>query len=360
MLKGALIAGVVTVGAVATVAVLTDDGPSPTVIRVIDGDTIDASVNGKETRIRLLNVDTPEIGRDGMPDDCLAQDATEYLKSLLPAGAEISLEYDQERTDRYGRDLAGVFIDGTLVNAEIAREGYGVAVVFGGNDRFYPQVSAAESMARGAGRGIHELPEDCSIPQQTDTLVGDAAPLLVASVLAMDTTELEEFEQQVVSLLSDARSLQRKAGQPSDFAEAAHNGYREEQKELRELIADLKDRDELIVQRRADIEQQESEAELERQRVEAERQAEIERQRIEAERRAAQDHDRAARGTPPPPPPPTVPQRAPLQSTPSGGGGGGGKYTGCRAYGGNYALTSIDEKGRRYAKIDCVTKVQIG
>lgn len=35
-------------------------------------------------------------------------------------------------------------------------------------------------------------------------------------------------------------------------------------------------------------------------------------------------------------------------------------YTGCRAYGGNYAMTSMDEQGRPYAKIDCSTRQQIG
>ena len=35
-------------------------------------------------------------------------------------------------------------------------------------------------------------------------------------------------------------------------------------------------------------------------------------------------------------------------------------YTGCRAYNGNYAMTSVDKKGRPYAKIDCTTRVQIG
>ena len=35
-------------------------------------------------------------------------------------------------------------------------------------------------------------------------------------------------------------------------------------------------------------------------------------------------------------------------------------YTGCRAYGGNYDMTSVDKKRRPYAKIDCTTRVQIG
>ena len=44
------------------------------------------------------------------------------------------------------------------------------------------------------------------------------------------------------------------------------------------------------------------------------------------------------------------PQQAPRVDT----------YTGCRAYGGNYVFTSVDKKGRAYAKIDCTTKQQIG
>ncbi|WP_126268734.1 hypothetical protein [Corynebacterium alimapuense] len=36
------------------------------------------------------------------------------------------------------------------------------------------------------------------------------------------------------------------------------------------------------------------------------------------------------------------------------------KNNGCRAYGGNYAFTSVDAQGRSYAKIDCTTKAQIG
>ena len=53
---------------------------------------------------------------------------TALLEELLPPGTVVGLEYDQERTDRYDRTLAGVFLeDGTLVNAEIARQGLGCA-----------------------------------------------------------------------------------------------------------------------------------------------------------------------------------------------------------------------------------------
>ena len=105
----------------------TDQG---VVQRVVDGDTVDVSVGGTTTRIRLLNVDTPETVDPNEPVQCLGPEATEFLKSVLPAGTAVRLEYNEERTDRYDRTLAAVFTpDGKLVNAEIARQGLGAPLV---------------------------------------------------------------------------------------------------------------------------------------------------------------------------------------------------------------------------------------
>ena len=63
-------------------------------------------------------------------------------------------QYDWERTDRYGRTLAYVHLpDGTFVNAEIIRQGYGHAYTrfpFRHLDRF----RQFEREARQAGRGL--------------------------------------------------------------------------------------------------------------------------------------------------------------------------------------------------------------
>lgn len=359
MLRGALIAGAVVVGAVATVAVLSGDEPA-TVVRVIDGDTLTANVEGQEKRIRLLNVDTPELGRDGAGDECLAQEATNFLSSLLPVGQEITVEYDSEKQDRYGRELLGVFLDGQLVNAEIARQGFGVAVQFGDNSRFLPDVSDAEDEARAGGIGVHGLPEECSVPQQTDSTVAQVAALLAVSAAAMGPSDLHLYEKKVLALLSDVRDMRNRADDPSEFAQAAYDGYREEREKLDSAIEDLEDRGARIDER---YEQIEREAEAERERLEAERleseleaEAEADRQRRETEERELAERTAPIAGNPAPQQ--VAPQQsAPQQSAPSGGRD---TYTGCRAYGGNYALTSLDDKGRPYAKIDCTTKAQIG
>lgn len=362
MLRGFLIAGAIAVGAVATVAVLSDGEPV-TVIRVIDGDTFTANVGGEEKRVRLLNVDTPELGRDGSPDECLAQEAADFLSALLPAGQKIDVEYDVEKQDRYDRELLGVFLDGQLVNAEIARQGLGVALQFGDNGKFHPDVSRAEDEARTAGIGVHGLPEECSVPQQTDSTMAQVTALLAVSVVGMDQAALDLHEDKVLALISEVRDLRNRADDPTEFAQAAYEGYRKERGKLDSAISDLVKRGDGIDERYAQI-QKEEETErhrLEAERLESERRAAEEAATAERQRQEAEERERLASATqvPASPAPRQVApqQSAPQQSAPSGGPD---TYTGCRAYGGNYALTSIDDKGRNYAKIDCTTKVQIG
>ncbi|MDO5512660.1 thermonuclease family protein [Corynebacterium sp.] len=348
MPKFGTIVAALAAGGVATmtaVAVITSGSDSVSVVRVIDGDTIDALLDGEERRIRLLNVDTPEMGRDGAPAECLAEEATAFLRSVLPAGTEVSLQYDEETTDRYGRDLAGVYLGGNLINAQIAREGYGVAVQFGANSRFHGSVSAAEDEARAAGKGIHALPEECSVAEQTENLTSQVTALLAASVAAMGTTDIDLHETRLLALLSEVRQLQGATKNPSDFENAAFDGYEKERRALADLEAQLKAREDELESRREEVVREERAA-----REAAAAEAEADRLRVEQERR---DRERPVQPVVPAPhiAPAPAPQPAPI---------GGGGYTGCRAYGGNYALTSIDDKGRPYAKIDCATKVQIG
>lgn len=93
--------------------------------RVIDGDTIRLSTG---ERIRLIGVDTPEM-KDKRPEvRRLAEAATLFVRDLVE-GKPVSLEYEDRRTlDRWERTLAYVYLeDGTFVNAEIIRQGYGFA-----------------------------------------------------------------------------------------------------------------------------------------------------------------------------------------------------------------------------------------
>jgi|RhiMethySRZTD1v2_1073278.scaffolds.fasta_scaffold743706_1 endonuclease YncB( thermonuclease family) len=189
-----VVAFVLAAGGVGTsVAVVnaagTTDRDQGVVERVVDGDTVDVSVNGTTTRIRLLNIDTPESVDPNQPVQCLGPEATEFLKTVLPVGTTVGLEYDEERIDRYDRTLAAVFTsDGMLVNAEIARQGLAATMVIGDNDRFYPQVEQARAEAMAAGRGLYSTDVACTVPAQVGaaTAAADGAAPINAQATSTD------------------------------------------------------------------------------------------------------------------------------------------------------------------------------
>ena len=76
------------------------------VVRVVDGDTFVASVNGAEEKIRLIGIDTPEsVHPDKSKNTEQGKEASEYTKSMLQPGTKIWLEADVEDEDKYNRKL---------------------------------------------------------------------------------------------------------------------------------------------------------------------------------------------------------------------------------------------------------------
>lgn len=95
--------------------------------RVIDGDTIIVYINGKQEKIRLIGVDTPETVHPLKPVEYFGKEASDFTRQMVE-GKKVRLEYDWQRRDKYGRILAYVYLeDGTFLNAEIIKQGYGFA-----------------------------------------------------------------------------------------------------------------------------------------------------------------------------------------------------------------------------------------
>lgn len=114
---------------------------------ITDGDTFRCTDG---VRVRLLLIDTPE--RNQVPHGAAA---TRALQSLLSPGDEVTLESDVQPTDRYGRTLAYVYLaDGRMVNEEMARMGYAVALVFPPNVRHVERIRKAVETARERKLGL--------------------------------------------------------------------------------------------------------------------------------------------------------------------------------------------------------------
>ena len=123
------------------------------VLRVVDGDTIEASVDGATEDVRYIGVDTPESVKPGEPVECFALRASHFNKRLVE-GETVRLEYDAEERDAYGRLLAYVYLGDRFVNAELVRRGFATTLTISPNTRFAELFARLEEKASELGRGL--------------------------------------------------------------------------------------------------------------------------------------------------------------------------------------------------------------
>jgi len=92
------------------------------VSHVHDGDTLHLDSGEK---VRLIGIDTPELARDGRPNEPLAIQARDRLRQLVAASHnQVKLKFDTERRDRYGRLLAHLYSpDGNSFSAQLLKDG---------------------------------------------------------------------------------------------------------------------------------------------------------------------------------------------------------------------------------------------
>ncbi|HSX44641.1 MAG TPA: thermonuclease family protein [Candidatus Saccharimonadales bacterium] len=125
------------------------------VVHFDDGDTIDVNMNGTREKIRFIGVDTPETHDPRKAVQCFGQAAASFTKQLIGSNS-VRLESDplSSNRDRYNRLLRYIYLpNGTLVNLEIIKQGYGFAYTsfpFTKSDQFL----AAQTTARQQNRGL--------------------------------------------------------------------------------------------------------------------------------------------------------------------------------------------------------------
>lgn len=88
-----------------------------------DGDTAHFIIDGKDTKVRFLAIDTPESVKENNIVEPFGKEASEYTCKALSDANKITIEYDKDKEDHYGRTLAWVFVDGSLLQEELVRNG---------------------------------------------------------------------------------------------------------------------------------------------------------------------------------------------------------------------------------------------
>jgi micrococcal nuclease len=133
------------------------DGPgAATVMRVVDGDTLEVDVGGQSEEVRLIGIDTPESVATDRPNECFGREASERTADLLPVGTAVRLERDVEARDRYDRLLAYVYRsdDSLFVNHDLVAGGYAEAMPYPPNTTHQADFAAAQQEARRARAGL--------------------------------------------------------------------------------------------------------------------------------------------------------------------------------------------------------------
>lgn len=85
------------------------------VVYVTDGDTFHMLIDGEKVKVRMAGIDAPETSQP------YGLEAKEHLMSMIKEN-EVSIIVDE--TDRYGRLVAYVYLDGKDINREMILSGY--------------------------------------------------------------------------------------------------------------------------------------------------------------------------------------------------------------------------------------------
>ncbi len=137
--------------------------------KIIDGDTIIASENGKNVTVRMIGINAPETGLGSRPKECFGFEATEHLKKILPVGTAIALDTDssQGTYDKYNRVLAYVmFADHTNINLQMIQDGYAYEYTYNQPYLYVAAFKESQQIAQKEGKGLWANGA-CGVPNVT-------------------------------------------------------------------------------------------------------------------------------------------------------------------------------------------------
>ncbi len=129
---------------------------------VIDGDTI---VLNNNRRIRYIGIDCPETAYKDRKGEPFGEAAKKFNANLV-FHKRVRLEYDRERSDRYKRGLAYIFLmDGTFVNKELILEGLAVCLPKAPNRKYKQALLKAQRAAMQENKGLWKTVPRNSAPR---------------------------------------------------------------------------------------------------------------------------------------------------------------------------------------------------
>lgn len=152
-----------------------------------DGDTAHFLIDGKDTTVRFLAIDTPEYTKEKEP---YGKEASDYTCSAITNAKNIELEYDDgsQVSDKYGRVLAWVFVDGTLLQKQLIEEGLAEVAYVYGDYAYTVELEEAQEQAKQKRINIWS---DEAIEEESPLMiyVGSLLGVVLIVIIALSNTK---------------------------------------------------------------------------------------------------------------------------------------------------------------------------
>lgn len=130
-------------------------------VRCVDGDTAVFLLEDEEVKFRFLAIDTPETVHPTKDVETFGKNASEYTCNKLTNAEKIVVEYENSnKVDKYGRSLAWIWVDDSLLQKELISIGYGEVAYIYGKYRYTESLCLAQKGAKDEALGVWSEPRE--------------------------------------------------------------------------------------------------------------------------------------------------------------------------------------------------------
>ena len=163
-------------------------------VNCVDGDTAVLKVDQKELRYRFLGVDTPESVHPTKEVEVYAKEASKNTCDLLTNASSIVVEYDSnsDQTDKYGRELAWIWVDEILLQELMVSEGFARVAYVYGDYKYIDSLCSLQHQAIINNKGIWQYGYEVGYCETHDNNVKESNPNNIYKVKFDNDGEIEE------------------------------------------------------------------------------------------------------------------------------------------------------------------------
>ena len=123
--------------------------------------------------MKEIAVDTPESVHPTKEVQAYGVEASNFTKEKLQNAKKIELEFDNnsDKTDKYNRYLAWVWVDGELLQKLLVSNGYAEVAYLYGEYKYTELLKELEKKAKNEGIGIWDKDREDNYDQRNSLLI---------------------------------------------------------------------------------------------------------------------------------------------------------------------------------------------